>query len=122
MPAKSSYDVFLLGRGTELSLIAQSIIQPQPMITVAKNTQLFISKTIAKTSDKTCQDITISEKIDCITDKIKESLLSRGMSCLPFVYYNVFPKLHSELSKCKDDSVLAITIQQVSNIPVSMLY
>ena len=106
LPANRSIDVFLLGRGTKLSLISQSFIQPQPTLTVTHDSQLFISKTISKTSKKTCQEISISEKMDCITDKIEAKLLSGGLSCIPFYYYDVFPKLHSTFSQCKDDSVV----------------
>ena len=95
--------MFLLGPGTKLSLITQNIIQPQPTFTITHDTQLFLSKTIAKTSEQNCQDITISEKMDCIIDKIQEDILSKGIPCVPFYYYNVFYKLQSEFSLCKDD-------------------
>ena len=119
MPANRSYDVFLLGRGTKLDLISQSINQPQPSLTVTHDTQLFISKTIAKTSNKTCHDIAISEKMECIIDKIGEHLLSDGITCLPFYYHNVFTKLHSEFALCKDDAALTDTIHShtVRNAP-----
>ena len=120
MPAKRSIDVFLLERGTKLSLMSQSIIQPQPALTVAKDTQIFISKTIVKTSEKTCLNINISEKMNCIIDNIEEHILSQGISCLPFNYYKMFPKLHSNFSQCKDDSILAVDIQRVRNTPISM--
>ena len=118
MPANRSYDMFLLGRGTELSLITQSIIQPQPTTTITHDTQLFLSKTIAKTSEQNCEDITISEKMDCIIDKIEEDLMSKNISCLPFHYYNVFRKLPSEVNQCKDDSDLVMEIHAVRNIHV----
>ena len=119
MPANRSYDVFLLQPGTKLSLISQSIIQPQPSLTITHDTQLFISKTIVKTSNKTCQEIAISEKMECIIDKIGEHLLSNGITCLPFYYHNVFTKLHSEFAQCKDDTALTDTIHshEVRNIP-----
>ena len=120
MPAKRSFDVFLLERGTTLSLISQSIIQPQPAVTVAKDTQLFISQTIVKTSDNTCHKITTSERMNCIIDRIEEHLLSKGISCLPFNYYKMLPKLHSNFSQCKEDSILAVDIQNVRNSPISM--
>ena len=116
MPAHRSYDVFLLGPGTKLSLISQSIIQPQPTLTVAHDSAVFISKTVVKTTNQTCQKISISEKLDCIIDKIQETLPSMGISCLPFYYYDTFPKLHSEISQCKDDSVLGNEIHSVRNI------
>ena len=117
MPRNKSYDVFLLDRGIMLSLISQSFIQPQPTLTVSHDTQLFISKTIAKTSEKTCQDISIADKMNCIIDRIQDNLMSEGISCLPFYYYGVFPKLHSEFSHCKDDSDTE-AFHNVRNIPV----
>ena len=119
MPANRSYDV--LGHGTKLSLISQSIFQPQPFLTVTHDTQIFISKTISKTSNKTCHDIGISEKMECIIDKIVEHLLSIGITCLPFYYQNVFTKLHSKVSQCIDDTD-AITVSSVRNIPNTILY
>ena len=104
MPANRSYDVFLLGRGTKLSLISH-------------DTQIFISKTIAKTADKTCHEITISEKMECIIDKIGEHLLSIGMTCLPFYYQNLFTKLHSEFSHCIDDTD-SRTVHEVRQFPI----
>ena len=119
MPANRSYDVFLLGRGTKLSLISQSIIEPQPSLTVAHDTQLFISKTIVKTSNKTCREITISEKMECIIDKVREDLVAKEITCLPFYYGNVFTKLHSEFSSCIDDTD-SITNHEVRHIPNKM--
>ena len=123
MPLNRSYDVFLLERGTKLSLISQSIVQPQPTLTVAQDTQLFISKTISKTRDKTCREITISEKMDCIIDKVQQNLISVGGNyCLPFYYYDLFPNLLSEFGQCKDDSIFALAIHDVRNILVNMKY
>ena len=119
MPANRSYDVFLLGRGTKLSLISQSVTQPQPLLTVTHDTQIFISKTIAKTADKTCHEITISEKMECIIDKIGEHLLSIGITCLPFHYRNVFTKFHSEFSQCINDTD-TMNVSTVRNIPYKM--
>ena len=115
MPPNRSYDVFILGRGTKLSLIAQAIIQPQPTATVTHDTQLFLSKIITKTSDKTCYDITIAEKMNCIKDKIQKDLLTYGISCLPFYFYNQFPKLHSDIGQCKYDTDWSREIYSVRN-------
>ena len=109
MPDNRTYNMFLLGNGTKLSLITQSIIQPQPAIKVSHDTQLFMSKTIAKTSDKTCQDITIAQKMDCLINKIEEKLLSIGIACLPFFYSDVFPKLRAKFGQCEDDSTIPST-------------
>ena len=104
IPRNQSYDVFLLERGTKLSLISQSFIQSQPTLRVDHDTQLFISKTISKTSSKICQDISIAEKMDCIIKNLQEKLVSQGISCVPFYYYDIFPKLRSPFSYCNDDS------------------
>ena len=51
MPANRSYDVFLLERGTELTLISQShnLIHHQPTLTLTRHdTLLYISKTVHK--------------------------------------------------------------------------
>ena len=109
MPTNRAFDVFLLEPGTKLSLISQSIVQPQPSLTISHDTQLFITKKITKTSDKTCQKITMSEKMDCIIDKIREDLLSNGITCLPFYYHSVFTKLHSEFSLCQDNTTFRYT-------------
>lgn len=115
IPDNRTYDIFLLGNGTKLSLISQSIIQPQPALKVAHDTQLFMSKTIAKTSDETCQDVTISQKMNCIINKIEERLLSRGIPCIPFYYSDVFPKLRAKFGQCKDDFPSTSGIHQVRN-------
>ena len=107
MPVNRTYDVFLLEYGTKLCLISQSIINPQPTLKVTHDTQLFMTKTIAKTLDKTCQDIAISDQMDCIMNKIEKDLISKGIPCLPLYYWNAFPRLHGELLQCKDDSALA---------------
>ena len=103
MPRNKSYDVFLLEQGTQLSLISQNFFQPQPSLTVTHDTTLFLSKTIEKTSDDTCQKVSMKEKLDCMIEKLPEKLMSVGKSCLPFYYYNVLPTLHSHFSICNDD-------------------
>ena len=122
IPVNRTYNVFLLGNGTKLSLISQNIIQPQPAFKVAHDTQLFMSKTIAKTSDKTCQDITIAQKMDCIIDKIEEKLFSKGIACIPFFYSGVFPKLQSKFGQCEDDFPSTKDIHHVRNVFVSVKF
>ena len=106
LTANRSYDVFLLEPGTKLTLIASSIIKPQPSLTITHDTQLFITKTITRTLDKTCHEITISEKMDCIIDNIGRDLLSNGSTCLPFYFHHVFSKFYPEFSECKDNTSL----------------
>ena len=110
-----TYDVFLIRPGTKLSVITQQIIDPQPTLRVTHDTQVFISKTISVTTQKTCQYITISEEMDCIINKIEENLLSRGIPCLPFLYHNVFPRLLKNLSYCSDDFSSTSDIHMVRN-------
>ena len=103
MPANRSYDVFLLEHGTEMSLISTSFIQSQPSLTVTHDTQLFLSKTVTKTMDKTCRQIAIAEKMDCIIEKVGNDLLSYGATCLPFYFNNIFSKFHPEFYQCEND-------------------
>ena len=103
MPRNESYDVFLLEKGSKLSLIAHKFFQPQPSVTITHDTALYISKTIEKTTDYTCQKVSTKEKMECMIEKLQQKLLSEGISCLPFYYYNELPMLHSHFSICKDD-------------------
>ena len=103
MPQNMSYDVFMLEQGTGLSLIAQKFFVPQPAVTVTHDASLFISKTIEKTSDDTCQMVSMREKMECMIEKLQHKLISEGKSCLPFYYYNVLPTFHSHFNRCKDD-------------------
>ena len=110
MPANRSYDVFLLERGTKLTLISQSydLIQHQPTLTLTRHdTLLYISKTVHKVLDENCQNILASERMDCIIDKVQEKNLSAGNFCLPFQYKHVFPKLNSAFPQCMDDQILS---------------
>ena len=107
VPAKRSYYVFLLEKGTELSLISQVITQPQPSFTLKHDTQLLISKTVRKTSDGLCQNISASQRMTCFRDKVEDKILSTKLSCLPFQYTHVFKSLNSKFPPCKDDPVLS---------------
>ena len=113
MPANRSYDVFLLEPGTELSLISQSFIQPQPSLTITHDTQIFLSKTISKISEGNCEKTTSSKKMACVIEKIQAQIQTTGISCLPFQYSIVFPKLYSMFPPCKNDSALATAILAV---------
>ena len=113
MPANRSYDVFLLERGTELSLITQSFTQPQPTLTVTHDTQIFLSKTIKKVSERACQKITPSKRTECVIEKVKTQILKTEISCLPFQFSNVFPKLYYKFPECNNNSTLATTVLSV---------
>ena len=106
MPANKSYDVFLLEKGTKFTLISQlyHIIQTQPTLTLNRHdTILYISKTIHKVLDETCNNILASKRIDCIRDKAQEFEITSGNFCLPFQYNTFFPKWHSAFPQCNDD-------------------
>ena len=125
MSANRSYDVFLLERGTKLTLISQSynLIQHQPTLTLTRHdTLVYISKTVHKVLDETCQNILASERMDCIIDKVQEKNLSTGNFCLPFQYNNVFPKLHSAFPQCTDDKTLSFQNIQVNMFASNMIY
>ena len=110
MPANRSYDVFLLEKGTKFTLISQSynLIQHQPTLTLTRHdTLVYISKTVHKVLDETCQNMLASERMDCIIDKVQEKNISAGNFCLPFQYNHVFPKLHSAFPQCIDDITLS---------------
>ena len=111
MPANLSYDVFLLEKGTKLTLISQSynLIQQQPTLTLTRHdTLLYISKTIHKILDKTCKNILASERMDCIIDKVQESnLTTEDNFCLPYQYSKVFPKIHSAFPQCTNNLTLS---------------
>ena len=115
MPANISYDIFFLERGTKLTLISQSynLIQHQPTLTLTRHdTLLYVSKTVHKILDETCQNILANVAMDCIIDRVQEEM-SHGNFCLPFQYENVFPKLKLVIPPCMDDKTSSTT-----NFPV----
>ena len=121
MPANRSYDVFLLERGTELSLITQSFIKPQPKLTVTRDTQIFLDMGILKVSNPECQHITASERMNCVINRTQAALLKRDISCLPFQFSNVLHKLYSKFPPCTNDSTLATKILLVRLIAVHII-
>ena len=105
-----SFDVFLLEKGTKLTLIFQSykLIQHQPTVTLTRHdTNLYISKTVYQVLDDTCQDILAYERIDCIINEVQEKNLSTSDFCLPFQFHNVFPKLRLSFPSCMDNLTLS---------------
>ena len=95
--------MYLLEKGTKLSLISQVITQPQPSFTLKYDTQLLISKTIQKTSEAMCQDISAAQRMKCMLDQVENKIISTELSCLPFQYKHVFSSLNSKAPPCKDD-------------------
>ena len=117
MPQNRSYDVFLLERGTKLTLISQSynLLQHQPSLTLTRHdTLLYISKTVHKVLDEDCDNILASERMDCIIEKVEEKSFSSGNFCLPFQYDNVFPRLRADFPKCMDDRAVSFKNIMVS--------
>ena len=112
MPQNGSYDVFLLERGTKLTLISQSynLLQHQPSLTLTRHdTLLYISKTVHRVLDENCEPILASQRMDCIIDKVQERNLSTGNFCLPFQYDNIFPRLRADFPNCMDDHGKSVT-------------
>ena len=117
MPQNGSYDVFLLERGTKLTLISQSfnLLQHQPSLTLTRHdTLLYISKTVHKVLDENCDNILASERLDCIIGKVQEKNFSTGNFCLPFQYNKVFPRLRANFPKCMDDHAVSFKNIMVS--------
>ena len=106
MAADRTYDVFLLEKGTKLTIISQfyNLLQHQPTLTLTRHdTLLYLSKTVHQIRDENCQEILASEMMHCIIDKVQEEDLSKGNFCLPFQYINVFPKWRLAFPQCIDD-------------------
>ena len=118
LSAKRSYDVFVLEPGTKLSLITQRFMEPQPALTITQNSQIFLSKTISKISEPTCQTTSTSRRMECVIDKIQSVISTTGISCLPFQFSNVFPILFSKFPPCKNDSTLSATIFTVQSFQI----
>ena len=100
--------MFLVEKGSQLLLIMQEYLRPQPSLTVTRDMQISISMSIKKISDATCKKYTTSEQMSCIVDKIQQKIMGIEVSCLPFQYRNVFPKLYLAYPQCKNDFELAM--------------
>ena len=116
MPTTGSYDVYLLEKGTKFAMISQSFptFQPQPVLTINRVHDLFISKSVHQTKEENCQDISTSERIDCIVDQVQDKLMSEGNFCLPFQYNQFFPKLLTSFPQCTEESSSASKITLVN--------
>ena len=101
LQTNKSFDVFLLEKGSQLFLIMQEFIRPQPFLTVTHDTQISMSMSIKKISDARCQKISASEQISCSLDKVQNKIKKKHFACLPFQYRTVFPKLYLEYPQCK---------------------
>ena len=106
MSTTGSYDVYLLEKGTKFALISQSFatFQSQPALTINRVHDIFISKSVHRTMEENCQDISTSERIDCIVDKVQDELMSEGNFCLPFQYNQFFPRLLTTFPQCPEES------------------
>ena len=109
-----SFDLFLLERGSKLSLITQEDLNPQPSFTITHATQLFMSLTITKISNSTCQKITASDQMKCFVDTIGKTILEdEAVSCLPFQIYDIFRGSNLDLPLCQDDIHSAMSAYMV---------
>ena len=98
-----SFDLFLLEKGSELLLIMQEFLFPQPILTVTHDSQISLSMSVRKISDARCQKITASDQMRCSQDKVESKIREKEFPCLPFQYKSVFPKLYSEYQQCKKE-------------------
>ena len=104
LPLNRTYDVFLLEKGSKLSLVTQEFLtRPQPSFTLDHSTQLFISFTITKISNKNCQKITASQQMKCIVEKLGKAI-QKEVSCLPPQVYTILNELDFEMPLCKNDT------------------
>lgn len=113
MPQNRSFDVFLLEKGSELQLITQEFMRPQPSFTVTHGTQIFMSMSISKTSNKTCHNITSSEQMDCIIDKLYKRIQENNVSCLPPQVFYLLNELDSEFTLCDNGTESAMSALMV---------
>ena len=94
--------MFLLENGSKLSLITQEFIRSQPSFTVTHDTQIFMSMSLTKISNSTCQKITAAEEMNCVIDKAHKIILESNISCVPIHLYNIFNVLE-RFPLCKND-------------------
>ena len=116
LPSNRSFDIFLLEKGTKLSLITQEFLRPQPSLTLTRTTQLFMSLTITKTSNSTCQKITASEQMDCIVKRLGKVIIEENVSCLPLQVHTIFDEVFFDLPLCQNDIESAMSAFLVYNI------
>ena len=119
---RRSFDIFLLEKGTKLSLITQEFLRQQPSLTITHTTQLFMSLTITKISDTTCQKITASEQMKCLVDKLGKMLTEENVSCLPLQVYAIFDDMDTRLPLCQNDSNSAMTAFLVGKKYAQMIF
>ena len=104
LPLNRTYDVFLLEKGSKLSLVTQEFLtRPQPSFTLDHSTQLFISFTITKISNENCQKITASQQMKCIVEKLGKAI-QKEVSCLPPQVYTILNEVDFEMPLCKNDT------------------
>ena len=75
---------------------------------------MFISKSVHQSMEENCQDISTSERIACIIDRVQEKLKSEDNFCLPFQYNQFFPELLSSIPQCTQEMASAYDITFVS--------
>ena len=80
---------------------------------------MFISKSVHQSMEENCQDISTSERIGCIIDRVQEKLKSEENICLPFQYNQFFPELLSSIPQCTQDMASAYNITFVNKAIMS---
>ena len=109
-----SFDIFVLEKGSKLSLITQEFVRSQPSLTITHTTQLFISLTITKISDDTCQKITADQQMECYIDKLQNRIIEEeAISCLPLQIYNIFDESALDLPLCQNNTNSAMSAYMV---------
>ena len=110
-----SFDIFLLEKGSKLSLITQEfVLRPQPSFTITHTTQLFISLTITKISDDNCQRITTPQQMECYINKLRMRIIEEeDISCLPPQIYNIFYESDLDLPLCQNNTNSAMSAYMV---------
>ena len=109
-----SCDIFVLEKGSKLSLITQEFVRSQPSLTITHTTQLFISLTITKISDDICQKITAAQQMECYINILHNRIIEEdAISCLPLQIYNIFNESALDLPLCQNNSDSAMLAYMV---------
>ena len=105
MPQNRKFDVFILEDGTEYQLVTQNFVRLQPTLTMTSDMVATLSMAILKIADKNCEDVTAKVISKCIIAKIEEAVPPLKLSCLPYIFHNLFSGLQEEYPICKNESI-----------------
>ena len=122
MPQNRKFDVFILEDGTEYQLVTQNFVRLQPTLTMTSDMVATLSMAILKIADKKCEDVTAKVLSKCIIAKIEEAVPPLKLSCLPYIFYNLFSGLQEEYPICKNESVAIGLIYMVNLDTVNTIY